>query len=98
MSTIYKVIYRDDNTSVNELLPKIFWDKDAAIKEAQELLKEVRRSYVYEEVADQDGAFRTTGMIFEGGYRSFFDYILNGSIYEDVQLNSVFLQRIGVYC
>ncbi len=75
MSTIYKVIYRDDNTSVNVLLPKIFWDKDAAIKEAQELLKEVRRSYVYEEVADQDGAFRTTGMIFEGGYRSFFDYI-----------------------
>lgn len=67
---IYKVIIFDADENKHTIDPTIFWDKNAAIKEAEEIRSgnyiPCDTIYVYEEVADQEtGAFRTTQMIFK---------------------------------
>lgn len=69
-TTIYKIIIFDAEQNEHIVEPTIFWDKDAAIKEAERIRNgndvPCDTIYVYEEEADKEtGAFRTTNMIYK---------------------------------
>jgi hypothetical protein len=67
---IYKIFIYDAEENTSLVDPLIFWDKAAAIKEADRIHSDsdiVSDSvYVYEEEADREtGAFRTKALIYK---------------------------------
>ena len=65
--TIYKIIIFDAVENEHKVDPTIFWDLNAARKEAERIYSDPEipadTTSIYEEVADKDGAFHTTKLV-----------------------------------
>ena len=68
-ATIYKIIIFDAERNESIVDPLIFWNRDAAIREAKRIYDDpdiiADSIRVYEEEADKSGEFRTREMIFK---------------------------------
>ena len=67
-ATIYKIVIFDACENTHTIDPMIFWDRAAALQEAERIFNDsdliADSVYVYEEEADREtGAFRTTNLV-----------------------------------
>ena len=66
-ATIYKIVIFDACENEHTIDSTIFWDRAAALREAERLFNDsdiiADSVYVYEEQADLTGAFRTTNLV-----------------------------------